>query len=138
MPSRRSTVARLILEARPRKSWRQDDLEAASGVSCRTISRWESGLVERPDPEPVQAVCRALGINTLKAAVALGYISADDLNPVAEPEPVDPTIEEVIDILQDPQVAADDKDRWVDFLRYLRTKGAASTKRPAFGGTRAS
>lgn len=120
---RGAAFAALLREARRERGWTQDTLVEASGVSRSTILRWEGGDASRPDPDQVRAVCLALGIDPLRAAVALGYLTPEDLRPSGEPRrPLDPTQEEVLDILQDPEVPAAEKAAWVEYLRYLRTQ----------------
>jgi transcriptional regulator with XRE-family HTH domain len=116
---RGKAFAKLIIEGRRVRGWRQEDLVAASGVSRRLLTRWEGGEAERPDPDKVRAVCVALGIDPRRAAVALGYLSADE---VENPQPAkrSPTIEEVIEILEDPEIPDAKKLEWIAYLRYLR------------------
>jgi transcriptional regulator with XRE-family HTH domain len=112
----------LIRESRQRKGWTQDRLVEESGVSRATITRWEAGDARRPDPEQVRAVCAALGVDPRLAAVALGYLSQEDIAPSGPRSRLDPTIEEVIAILQDPNVADEQKADWIDYLRFLRDR----------------
>lgn len=116
------TFADLIREGRRRKKWSQEDLEAESGVSRSTVSRWERGVSDRPEPEHVRAVCLALGIDPRTAAVALGYLTADEVKP-AGGRPLDPEIAEILDLLQDPTVDVEEKRQWLEFLRLLRQRG---------------
>lgn len=122
--------ARLIRTARDARGWTQEALEAATGVSRSTIARWEAGHSTTPDPDNVRAVCKALGIDPRRAAVALGYLTEDDIRPPdAGRLSLDPTIEEVVAILEDPHVPDADKKSWVAYLRYLR----GIHERPAAG-----
>lgn len=116
-PERGKAFARLIIEGRRRKGWRQEDLVAASGVSRRTLTRWEGGNAERTDPEGVRAVCRALGIDPVDAAIALGYVDHDD----DTTEPEDPTLQELIEIFLDKKTPESVKLAALDYLRYLRS-----------------
>jgi transcriptional regulator with XRE-family HTH domain len=113
--------AALIRDGRRRKGWSQDDLEAESGVSRSTLSRWERGISDRPEPPHVRAVCLALGIDPRRAAVALGYLTPEEVRPPAG-RPLDPEIAEVLDLLQDPSVPVDEKREWIKYLRYLRQR----------------
>lgn len=118
----------LIRESRQRKGWTQDRLVEESGVSRATITRWEAGDARRPDPEQVRAVCAALGIDPRLAAVALGYLTKEDIAPSGPRARLDPSIEEVIAILQDPNVPDATKADWVAYLKFLsdqRTRRAA-------------
>lgn len=115
-----STFAELIANGRRRKNWSQEDLETHSGVSRSTISRWERGLADKPEPEHVRAVCAALGVDPRRAAVSLGYLTSEE---IAGSTPLlDPAVEEVLDILQDPAVSEDEKTSWIGYLKYLRDK----------------
>lgn len=118
---RGKAFAKLITEARHKKGWRQEDLVAATGISRRTLSRWEGGDAERPDPDQVRAVCLALGVDPRLAAVALGYLSADEVGgAVPERQPLTPEEEEVLEILRDPKVPSAAKEPLIDHLRFLR------------------
>lgn len=117
---RGKAFAKLIIEGRHRKGWRQEDLVAASGISRRNLSRWENGLAERPDPDQVRAVCLALGIDPRLAAVALGYLSPDEVGPVAEQGP--PLTEEeqaVLAVLRNPKIPSAEKAPLVEYLKFL-------------------
>lgn len=122
--NRGEVFAALIREGRRRLGLTQDALVERSGVSRSTILRWESGDASRPDSEQVRAVCQALGIDPRRAAVALGYLEPEDLNPPNEPrEPLAPDLEEVVEMLQDPRIPTEQKTAWVRYLRYLRDQG---------------
>ena len=119
--------ADLIANARKNKGWSQDRLHEESGVDRSTISRWERRLTDKPEPEHVRAVCKALDIDPRQAAVSLGYLTLDEIQPLA---PLPPKIKEVLDILEDPRVGATTKQEWIDYLIYLRNK----TQSPADAG----
>lgn len=116
------TFADLIRTAREAKGWTQEQLEAATAdndgahVSISTISRWERGLADRPDPEHVRRICAALGVDPRRAAVALGYLTAEEVEPGAAL--LDPEIEEVLRIL--PDVPEDERRKWIQYLKYLQ------------------
>jgi transcriptional regulator with XRE-family HTH domain len=115
------TFAELISAGRRRKGWSQDDLEAASEVSRSTLSRWERGLAGNPEPAHVRAVCAALDIDPLKAAVALGYLTAKEVDgPI---QPINPELEDIFELLQDPALSATDRQAWIDYLHFLRDRG---------------
>lgn len=113
--------ATLIREGRKRKKWSQEDLEAESGVSRSTVSRWERGVSDRPEMEHVRAVCLALGIDPRRAGVALGLLTSEEVSPPGA-RPLDPEVAEVLDILQDPAVPVAEKEMWIDWLRHLRQR----------------
>ena len=121
---RPETFANLIRGAREAKGWSQEQLELATRgiagehVSVSTISRWERGQAGRPEPEHVRKVCKALGIDPRRAAVALGYLTQEEVEPRRGAElPAD--IEEVLTILEDPKLPQDDRNKWIDYLKYL-------------------
>ena len=120
-PERGQAFARLIVEGRKRRGWRQEDLEKASGVSRRTITRWENGDAQKTEADKVRAVVRVLGINPLEAAIALGYVNPEEDD---TPEPVhrDPALQELIEMFEDPSVPEATKTAALDYLRYLRNK----------------
>jgi transcriptional regulator with XRE-family HTH domain len=113
--------AKLIRDARKAREMTQEQVIEGSGVSKTTLIRWESGRAERPDPEQVRMLCRFLGIDPRQAAVALGYLTAEDLGPpeVADRK-LDPSILEVIQVLEDPSVPEAEKQQWIKYLLYLR------------------
>jgi transcriptional regulator with XRE-family HTH domain len=128
---RGNAFAELIRDARRARHWTQERLIEESGVSRSTVVRWESGRAERPDPDQVRALCRALGIDPRRAAVALGYLDEEDIRPPGQPPPIPDDVKEVLDILADPRVPDEEKDRWIDYLKYLRDRHAGSHKRHA-------
>jgi transcriptional regulator with XRE-family HTH domain len=119
---RGKAFAELIRKARQDRQWTQDRLIEESGVSRSTLVRWENGRAERPDPDQVRALCRALGIDPRLAAVALGYLSEEDIRPPGPANALSEVIQEVLEILQDPRVSSQEKDRWIDYLKFLRDR----------------
>ena len=123
--SRGEEFGRLIRDGRLTLGISQEELARRAGIDRGTIIRWEAGGATRPDPDQVRGVCKELGVDPQRAAIALGYLSPDD---VAKPDrgtrQLDPRILEVIDTLEDPRVPAEEKQAWVDYLRYLRQKSA--------------
>lgn len=117
---RGKAFAQLITDARHRKGWRQEDVVAASGISRRNLSRWETGLAERPDPDQVRAVCLALGIDPRLAAVALGYLSPDEVGPVAaQGPPLTEEEQDVLAVLRNPKIPSAEKAPLIEYLRFL-------------------
>lgn len=106
-----------IREGRERRRWSQEDLEAESGVSRATLSRWERGLTDRPEAAHVRAVCAALNADPRRAAVLLGYLAPEEVDSPTENLPRE--IREVLDILQDPAVPEAEKASWVRLLKFL-------------------
>lgn len=117
-PGRR--FATLIRTARHAKSWTQEELGERSGVGRQTVIRWESGRAVNPDPEQVRAVCLALEIDPREAPIALGYFTRAEMGLPPRRTSQDKSIDEVIEILQDPSVPDEEKSSWISYLRYLR------------------
>ncbi len=113
------SFASLIVKGRQTKGWSQTELEEASGVSRSSISRYERGLTDTPEPEHVRALCAALNIDPRQAAVSLGYLTLDEVQPV---KPLPPKMKEVLEILEDPTITDSDKQAWIDYLIYLKTR----------------
>lgn len=55
-------IGRLVRALRIRRSWRQDDLAAAAGISRQKVSRLECGHIERLGLGDIRAACAALEI----------------------------------------------------------------------------
>lgn len=129
-PGQKDAFANLIKEGRVRRGWRQEDLVAASGVSRRTLTRWEGGEADRPDLDQVRAVCIALGIRPIDAAIALGLLDPDEIDPAIQtpPPPADPRVNEIIDLLQDDGIPTATKDAIWTLIRQMRNA------RPSAGG----
>lgn len=126
--------AKLIRDARANSRLTQDAVVTQSGISKSTLIRWEGGRAERPEPDQVRALCKTLNIDPREAAVALGYLQREDLGQSAQPEHrVDPSVAEVIEILQDPAVSDEDKTSWVRYLKFLReqARGTGNRRRAA-------
>lgn len=118
------SFAELITNGRLAKTWSQTDLQDQSGVSRSSISRYERGLTDTPEPEHVRALCAALNIDPRQAAVSLGYLTTDEIQPL---KPLPPKMKEVLDILEDPNITAEDKERWIDYLMYLKDRARSRT-----------
>jgi transcriptional regulator with XRE-family HTH domain len=121
--------ARVIRAARERRGWNQDELSDASQVSRPTIQRWESAKTATPDPENARRVFLALELDPRIIPVLLGYVTPEEMG--LAPQVLDPTLEEVIAILDDPRVPAAAKAEWVEFLRFrARAAGADDHRSP--------
>lgn len=131
--SRGEQFARLIRDARLRKGISQDALAEATGINRSTVIRWEGGEAVRPEPDQVRAVCKYLGIDPRQAAIALGYLQPEDLVDAGagDSQVIDPQILEVIEALEDPRLSAADKQAWVEYLRFLRSKSGPAGGRNA-------
>lgn len=115
--------AALLREYRLAAKLKQEDVAERSGVSLRTISRWEGGDLRRPELEDVKAVCRVIGLSTVLAGVALGLLAPEDVEHLPEPPPPpDPMQDEAIAILRDPEMPEETKRAALHYLRYLRAQ----------------
>jgi len=129
---RGAAFAKLLRDARKRAGLTQREVIEGSGISKTTYIRWEGGYAERPDPDQVRLVCKFLRIDPRQAAVALGYLTPEDITLGGEPgRKLDPAILEVIEALEDPQVSDSEKREWIRYLMYLRQQA-----QPANGGDR--
>lgn len=118
--------AQLIRNARRTAGVSQDDVAHHTGISRSQIIRWESGGASRPDPGYVRAVCTFLGIDPRDAAIALGYLSREEAYG-ASPRLLPAMVEEVIELLADPTVPDEQKNQWIDYLRFLVNKPRPSS-----------
>lgn len=125
-PGRR--FAALIKNARRAKGWTQETLAEQSDVDRQTIIRYESGRAVNPDPEQVRRVCLALDLDPREAPIALGYFTREEMGLPARPSTQDASIDEVIEILKDPEIPSSKKAEWVDYLRYLRDQRSGQSK----------
>lgn len=116
--------AALLREARKKAGLDQEDVAEQSGVSLSTYGRWENGNVGNPKPRQVLAVCEVLGLNTVAAGIALGYVAEQDTEPLPEREPLDPTVEEIIALFRRGDVGDDDKFAALRYLRFLASESA--------------
>lgn len=116
------SFADLIREGRERKNMSLEDLEQATGVHRNTLSRWQRGLANRPEPEHVRTVCRVLDIDPRQAAVSLGYLSAEEVDGPARSSGLPAEVEEILTMLEDPRLPAGDRKQWVEYLRYLHQR----------------
>lgn len=112
--------AALLREYRKRLDLRQEDVADRSGVSLSTINRWERGMVRNPKPDEVRAVCEAIGLPTVAAGIALGYIAPAEAEHLPEPpRRLDPTVAEAVAILEDEGMSREKKFAVLEYLRWL-------------------
>lgn len=119
---RGAAFAALIREARHRAGLTQEDIFGSGVVSKSTLVRWESGRAERPDPDQVRELCQFLHIDPTEAAIALGYLTREDVRPPAGEAIRDPAVLRAIEALEDPRLSGAEKERWVEYLEYLRDR----------------
>lgn len=72
-PSPGAGFAAWVREEMARQGKRQADLHRALGWERAEISRLVKGYYKNPEPEKVEAVCRALGRPVAEALIAMGY-----------------------------------------------------------------
>lgn len=97
--------ADVIRDAREDMGWSQDDLAEKASVSRPTINRYETGKTRTPDPETARRIFIAMRMDPRRIPVLLGYVTAEEMGlPPDGPRRFNTTIEEVIDILEDPAV----------------------------------
>jgi transcriptional regulator with XRE-family HTH domain len=107
--------------------WSQDDLAEKSGVGRATIQRYEYGRSAVPNPDAVRKIFAALQVDQRLAAVVLGYVTAEEMGLPPEPPRVfSRTVEEVIAMLEDPDVPQAAKDEGIAYLRYRLAHGGPS------------
>lgn len=116
--------AALITKKRRLRNMSQDELCDQSGVSRSTVSRWERGLAERPDPDQVRAVCAALEIDPIDATVALGFLTSREVLQLRS-DGLPARALEVVALLEDPDLTDAERNGWVDYLRYMRNNVAS-------------
>ncbi len=77
----------------------------------------------------MQAVCRVLGVSTVAAGVALGYLSPADVEYLPPPpRPQDPTVAEALSILEDLDMPDATKQAALHYLRYLHSTRPSPTE----------
>src|ERR1051325_15743 len=108
--ARAERFAKLIYDARTQAGITQDDLADQSGLNRSTIIRWEAGETSRPEPDQVRAVCRVLGVDPRRAAVALGFLTEEEAGGQTEAR-IDPRVEEVLRLLESGQLPTEEVDR---------------------------
>ena len=63
-----------LLQERRKRRWSQAELARRAGVSRPTISNYESGKTQNPNPDVIQAIARILEIPTEDAFRAAGLL----------------------------------------------------------------
>lgn len=119
-----------IRSAREAKGWTQDDLAKESGTSRPTINRYEQGKTQTPEPDKARAIFKALDLDPRRIPVLLGYVTAREMGLPAElPRVLSAPIEEVVRILQNPDVPDAVKREWVEYLRFRSPRAAGPERR---------
>jgi transcriptional regulator with XRE-family HTH domain len=132
----------LLRQYREALELRQEDVvelvrqqAAGEDFSLATYSRWERGHVINPKPDDVVAVCKVLRLSTVAAGAALGYLAPTDIEHLPEPpRPLNARVEEILAILEDPDMPDDVVDAALQVIRVLRAntrRGDANEQRRA-------
>lgn len=79
MASNLKALGKLIARERARQGLSLETLGNAAGGNRTTIMRLERGEFGRPDPEKLQRIARALGLDVEDFFALAGYISSDGL-----------------------------------------------------------
>jgi len=79
MPSNLKALGKLIARERARQGLSLETLGNAAGGTRATIMRLERGEFGRPDPEKLQRIARALGLDVADLFALAGYRPSDDL-----------------------------------------------------------
>lgn len=133
MPAEEERLQRfgeLIRTTRETMGWTQDDLAEAAGVSRPTINRYEQGKTHVPEPPTARSIFRALKLDPRRIPVVLGYVSAEELGlPADGPRSFDNLTETAIQILEDPTVSAEEKEEWIEYLRFRMQRNREKRRR---------
>lgn len=127
MPSghtdRGAAFGALIRTAFDASGWTQDRFALETGISRATLNRWLAGHAKHPEADQVRAACRALGIDPRRAAVALGYLTEDDLSPNTTPAMAYTSeVGEALEILADPDLPEAKRAEALSYLRWVRSE----------------
>jgi transcriptional regulator with XRE-family HTH domain len=130
MPMEESAIRRLahaIRTAREARGWTQPDLARESGVSRPTVQRYENAKIPSPEPDPVRRIFKALDLDPREIPVILGLVTRDEMGlpPVAPVRRFSATTEQLIELLEDPDVSDAEKLALVELLRARRRHPAA-------------
>lgn len=133
-------LATLIRDARVAMGWRQDELADAAGVARQTIIQYESGRAANPEGPRVRAVLRALDLDPREATVILGFVTREELGLPPKERPLDKTVAEVQQMLDDQKIPQRQRDNllrgvrsaldlWFDLVRIKPPREAAPKHR---------
>lgn len=78
-PEQIQAIGAFLKDRREELGLSQRDLEAASGVGNSVIARFESGFINRPDPDKLAKLSRALGVSLNEVLAAGNVTSGVDL-----------------------------------------------------------
>ncbi|MFJ5668491.1 helix-turn-helix domain-containing protein [Micromonospora chalcea] len=74
-----SQLGRLLRDARERHGLTLLDVARKGDLNSRTIERWENGILDNFDAVRLRILCSVLEVDHRVAAVALGFVDAEDL-----------------------------------------------------------
>lgn len=131
MPAEASAIKRLantIKTTRRSLGWTQEELAEKSGVSLATIKRYENAKTQLPESDPVRRIFRALRLDPREIPVILGLVTREEMGLPDKPtRRLSASTEQLIELLEDPDVSDDEKHALADLLRARqRARGDAS------------
>jgi transcriptional regulator with XRE-family HTH domain len=120
-------LADVIRDARNAQGWSQDKLAEESGTSRPTVQRYENGKTADPEPAPLRAIFRSLGLDVRDIPIILGYVTEDEMKQAGtRARQIDtPDLQEVIAALQDPDVDLTAKQDMVEMIRLAARQARA-------------
>src|SRR5690606_39191138 len=83
-----------------------------------------SGRSQTPDPVQFRKVCKALGISSIDAAIALGFITREEVNQSIS---LSPDLAEIVDVFTDPRIPASEKRYILEYLLWRRDRSRSTT-----------
>ena len=102
-------VGNIIKEARIKQGYSQNALANASGVTCPTICRIESGKIQKVNSQILKDLSKPLNISYERLMVAAGYV--DDVDRLIYDERVERTY-----LL--PEEAIKELNSYIQYLKY--------------------
>lgn len=116
MASNLKALGKLIARERARQGLSLETLGNAAGGTRTTIMRLERGEFGRPDPEKLQRIARALGLNVADLFALAGYMPSDAL----------PSLDSYLRTMFGGDLSAKDRkdiERYVEQKRSKRREG---------------
>lgn len=116
MASNLKALGKLIARERARQGLSLETLGNAAGGTRATIMRLERGEFGRPDPEKLQRIARALGLNAGDLFALAGYMPSDHL----------PSLDPYLRTMFGDELSAKDRkdiERYVEQKRAKRREG---------------
>lgn len=120
-PAQLRLIADLIRRGRTARGWSQGYLADKIGVSVPTIKRYESAKSPKPDIYHLISIFKTLDLPRRELAAAIGILSRDELDLPATPARIlSKRSEELIELIEDPNISDDEKDAYLEVLRARR------------------